>query len=200
MTVVHWDDEPGADLARAVGAEWACLRRVTVAPGGPLHLDADDRVSLVWALDRDAALVRAPGDVERSVRAEGTLDLLLFAAAAPRPNPRGASCGTGVVRPSELRGERVLDGRASFTRFAVSDALGARGVDAELVEVTPGHRSYPVLDLDEVSVVLGGTGRVVVGEEEPHVARGNVVGHGERFLAGPQGLRVLCFREHPQPA
>lgn len=197
MTVVHWDDRPGDDLAVAVGADWACMRRLTIAPGDPLHLDAEDRETVVWALDHDALVVRRPDDVERSVRAEGTLDVLVFAAEAPLADPLAPPRESAVVRPSELEGERVVDGLTSITRYEVGGPAGAVRVGIELVDVTPGRRSFPALDLDEVSVVLRGTGHAVVAGEEALVVRGNVVGQGERFVAGPQGLRVLSFRERP---
>lgn len=198
MTLAHWEDTPGEDLAQAVGAHWACLRRLAVTPGDPLHLDADDRVSVVWALDRDAVLARGPEDVERSVRAEGVLDLLLCATSAPRADPQAPPTPGPVVRTADLEPERLVDGQTSIVRWAVSDALGDVGLGVELVDVAPGRRSFPVLDLEEVSVVLRGTGRVVTGDAEPWVFRGCVVGQGERFTAGPQGLRVLSFRERPR--
>ncbi len=199
MTVVHWDDRPGDDLAAAVGADWACLRRVTIRSGAPLELDSDERESVVWMLDRDAAVVRRPEDPERSVRAESSLEALVFATGAPRDDPRARSRPGAVVRPSELPGERVVDGLTSITRYEVGAPAGAVSTGVELVDVAPGRHSFPVLDLEEVSVVLRGTGRAIVNGEETWVVRGSVVGQGERFLAGPQGLRVLSFREHPQP-
>jgi len=199
VTVVHWDDRPGDDLAAAVGADWACLRRLTIGPGDPLHLDAEDRETIVWTLDRDAAIIRCPGDVERSVRAEGPLDVLIFAAGAPH-EPLAPRPASGVVRPSELDGERVVDGLTSITRRDIGGPAGAIGVGVELVDVAPGRRSFPAADLEELSVVLQGSGQVAMGEKERWVVRGSVVGRGERFAAGPQGLRVLSFRERPQPA
>lgn len=195
MSVVHWDDLPGDDLAHAVGAGWASLRRLTIAPGESLHLDEDDRETVVWALDRDAMVVRRPEDVERSVRAEGNLDVLVFETGAPPPDPLVTPRPSVVLRPSELDGERVVDGLTSITRYALGEAAGAVGLSVDLVDVAPGRRSFPVLDLEEVSVVLRGTGQALVAGEEPWVSRGSVIGQGERFVAGPQGLRVLSFRE-----
>lgn len=199
MSVVHWDDRPGDDLAIAVGAGWACLRRVTLGPGDPLHLDADDRETIVWTLDRDAVVVRRPGDVERSVRAEGALDVLVFATDAPPPDPLEPHAHRDIVRPSQLEGERLVDGLTSVMRYEVGAPAGAVGVAVELVDVAPGRRSLPVLDQEELSVVLRGTGQAVVDGEERWISRGSVVGQGERFIAGPQGLRVLSFRERPLP-
>jgi len=200
VTVVDWDDRPGDDLAAAVGAEWACLRRLTLGPGEPLHLDAEDRETVVWALDRDAVMVRGPEDAERSVRAEGTMDVLVFAVDAPPAAPDATPRPGTMIEPSALEGERLIDGLTSITRRDVGGPVGAVGVAIELVEITPGRRSLPVSDLDEVSVVLRGAGQVVVDGQEPWVARGCVVGRGERYAAGPQGLRVLSFRERPRPA
>ncbi|MCW3011411.1 MAG: hypothetical protein JWO90_1815 [Solirubrobacterales bacterium] len=200
MSLVHWDDAPEDDLALAAGAGWACLRRLVLTPGGPLHLDADDRETVVWTLDRDAVLVRRPGDVERSIRAEGTLDVLVFAVDAPPADHTGEAHSPGVVRPASLEGERVVDGQTAIVRYDVGSAAGAVGVGVELVEVAPNRRSFPVLDLDQLSVVLRGSGQVVLDGAEPWVMRGSVVSQGERFTAGPQGLRVLTFRENPQPA
>ncbi len=195
MSVVHWDELPDADLARAVGASWATLRRLTIVPGEPLHLAGTDRESVVWALDRDALVVRRPEDLERSVRAEGTLDELVFETEASLPDPVPPPRESAVVRPAELEGDRIVDGRTSITRYALGEAAGAVGLSVELVDVAPGRRSFPVLDLEEVSVVLRGAGQAVVDGQEPWVTRGSVVGQGERFVAGPQGLRVLSFRE-----
>lgn len=200
MTVVHWDDRPGDDLAAAVGAGWACLRRITIGPGDPLHLDKDDRETLVWALDRDAVVIRRPGDLERSVRAEGALDTLLFAAVAPGSDEGRAPPARGVVQASELTGERVVDGLTSVVRRDVGGPTGAVGIGVELVDVAPGRSGLPAADIEEISVVLRGSGQVVADGAEPWVVRGCVVGQGERFLAGPQGLRVLCFRKLAQPA
>jgi len=197
VTVVHWDDRPGDDLAAAVGADWACLRRLTIGLGEPLHLDREDRETIVWTLDRDAAVIRRPGDVERSVRAEGPLDVLIFAARALQDDPLAPRRASGVVRPSELEGERVVDGLTAITRRDIAGPAGAIGVGVQLVDVAPGRRSRPTVDLEELSVVLQGSGQVAVGDEQPRVVRGSVVGQGERFVAGPQGLRVLSFRERP---
>jgi hypothetical protein len=199
VTVVHWDDRPGDDLAAAVGAGWACLRRITIAPGGPLHLDAEDRETIVWALDRDAVVVRRPGDLERSVRAEGALDVLIFAADAPGPDVLREPLAQGVVQPSALEGERVVDGPTSVIRRDVGGPTGAVGVGVELVDVAPGRSGLPAADVEEISVVLRGSGQIA-DSAGSWVVRGCVVGQGERFLAGPQGLRVLSFRELAQPA
>lgn len=199
MTVVHWDDRPGDDLAAAVGADWACLRRMTIGPGEPLQLDSDDRETVVWMLDRDATVVRRPEDPERSVRSESPLDVLVFATGAGRAGRTASPRPEVVLRPSELPGERVVDGLTSIRRFEVGPPAGAISAGVELVDVAPGRHSFPVLDLEEVSVVLRGTGRAIVEGQESWVVRGNVVGQGERFVAGPQGLRVLSFRERPQP-
>ena len=200
MTVVHWDDvDHDDDLAVAVGAGWACLRRVTITPGEPLHLGDDERETVVWTLDRDAVLVRRPQDVERSVRAEGTLELLVFAIDAPRPDPLVQPRPSTVVRPSELEGRRHVDGLTSVTRYDVGEPIGTVGVTLELIDVHPGRRSAPVLDLEELTVVLRGTGQARTGGQEPWVTRGSVIGQGERYIAGPQGLRLLCFRERTEP-
>lgn len=198
MTVVHWDDRPGDDLAAAVGAGWACLRRLTIGPGDPLHLDGEDRETIVWTLDRDAVVVRRPGDVERSIRAEGSLDVLVFAAGARSADRLVPPRATGVVRPSELSGERVVDGLTSITRRDVGGPAGAVGIGVELVDVAPDRRSSPAWGIEELSVVLQGSGQVAAGAEDPWVVRGSVVGQGEGFVAGPQGLRVLSFRERPR--
>jgi len=198
VTVVHWDDRPGDDLAAAVGAGWACLRRLTIGPGDPLHLDREDRETIVWTLDRDAVVVRRPGDVERSIRAEGPLDVLIFAAGASRADPLAPPRASGLVRPSKLDEERVVDGITSITRRDIGGPAGAAGVGVELVDVAPGRRSSPTRDLEELSVVLQGSGQVAAGAEESWVVRGSVVGQGERFVAGPQGLRVLSFRKRLQ--
>jgi len=199
VSVVRWDEQDEEDdLARAVAAEWACLRRLTVRPGEPLHLDSDARETVVWALDRDAVLVRRPADVERSVRAEGALDVLVFAASAPAPDPFEPAGPVDVVRPSAVAGERVVDGLTSITRYEIGARAGAVGIGIDLVDIHPGRRSYPVLDIEEVAVVLRGSGRAIVAGAEREVQRGCVVGQGERFVAGPEGLRVLSFRERPR--
>ncbi len=200
MTVVHWDDRPGDDLAAAVGAGWACLRRITIDARDPLHLDAEDRETIVWILDRDAVIVRRPADLERSVRAQATLDVLVFAADGAGASWLGAPPSRGVVQPSEVEGERVVDGLTSIVRRDVGGAAGAVAAGVELVDIAPARRGFPSPDLEEVSVVLQGSGRVVGGGAEPWVLRGSVVGRAERFVAGPQGLRVLSFRELAPPA
>lgn len=198
MSVVHWDDRHGDDLARAVDADWACLRRLIVRPGQPLHLDSDARETVVWALDRDAVLVRHPADVERSVRAEGALDVLVFATSAPTPDPFDPAGPVTVVRPSEIPGERIADGLTSITRYEIGERAGAVGIGIDLVEVDPGRRSFPPLDLDEVSVVLRGRGHALVAGDEREVERGSIVSQGDRFVAGADGLQVLSFRERPR--
>ncbi|CAA9480465.1 MAG: hypothetical protein AVDCRST_MAG53-556 [uncultured Solirubrobacteraceae bacterium] len=200
MTVVHWDDRPGDDLAAAVGAGWACLRRITIDARDPLHLDAEDRETIVWTLDRDAVIVRRPADLERSVRAQATLDVLVFAAGRAGGPWLGAPPSRGVVQPSEVEGERVVDGLTSIVRRDVGGAAGAVAAGVELVDIAPARRGFPSPDREEVSVVLQGSGRVVAGGAEPWVVRGSVVGRAERFVAGPQGLRVLSFRELAPPA
>lgn len=195
MSIVHWADRPGDDLAVAVGAPWACLRHLTIGPGEPLHLDGEDRETVVWTLDRDAVVVRRPGDVERSVRAEGPLQLLVCAVPASPVDAVEPGPTRAVVRPTEVAGERLVDGKTSITRRDVGAAAGAVRLGLELVDVAPLRRSLPALDVDEVAVVLDGDGDALVPDGERAVERGSVVGASEHFVAGPKGLRLLVFRE-----
>jgi mannose-6-phosphate isomerase-like protein (cupin superfamily) len=197
VTVVHWDDHPGDDLALAVGAGWACVRRLTIGPGEPLHLDGEDRETLAWLLDRDVVVARRPGDVERSLRAEGPTDLLVFAAGAPLATTPEDPEPVVVVRVATLPRERVRDGQTAIIRRDVGTPAGALGVALELVDVDPLGRSHPVLDQEEISVVLSGSGRVRLADGERDVRAGSVVGQAERFTAGDGGLRVVTFREQP---
>lgn len=194
MTVVHWDDRPGDDLALAAGADWACLRHLTIGPGQPLHLDAEERETVAWLLGRDLVVSRRPGDIERSLRAEGPTGLLVFAAGAPLAPPPDTPEPV-IVQIADLPRERVRDGRTAIVRRDVGTPAGALAVVVELVDVDPDGRAAPVLDQEEVSVVLAGGGRVRLATEEVQEVRtGSVVTGADRFAAGPDGLRLLTFR------
>jgi hypothetical protein len=92
----------GPDLGRAAGAVMTRLTRRTVEVGEPLHLAGDSLESIVWALDRDLAAVRLPGDHERSLRATAAWTCSCSRAGERRPPARSpaASCSPRSCRPA----------------------------------------------------------------------------------------------------
>ena len=201
MSLVEAGEVDGPDLGRAAGAVMTRLTRRTVEVGEPLHLADDSLESIVWALDRDLAAVRLPGDHERSLRGDRRVDLLVFeggGATATRQEPGR------IVQPSKLPARRTDEGMTALARRDVGRAAGSVTVGLTVIDIDPGRRSFPFhchAAEEELFYVLAGSGAVRLGSDEHAVGPGHVVarpsgtGVAHEFLAGPGGLAYLAFGE-----
>ncbi len=199
MTVVHASEVAGPDLGAAAGAVMTRLTRRTVETGEPLHLADDSLESIVWALDRDLAAARLPGDPERSLRADRRVDLLVFEGGGPTatPQPPGR-----IVQPSQVAARRTDEAMTAVARRDIGRATGSATVGLKLIDVDPGRRSFPFhchSAEEELFYVLAGEGALRLGTDEHAVGPGHVLarpagtGIAHEFLAGPQGLTYLAF-------
>ncbi len=199
MSVVDAATVAGPDLGAAAGAVMTRLTRRTVETGEPLHLADDSLESIFWALDRDLAAARLPGDPERSLRADGRVDLLVFEGGSPTATrqPPGR-----VVRPSEVAARRTDEGMTAVARRDIGRAAGSATVGLKLVDVDPGRRSHPFhchSAEEELFYVLAGEGGLRLGTDEYAVGPGHVLarpagtGVAHEFVAGAHGLSYLAF-------
>jgi uncharacterized cupin superfamily protein len=116
----------------------------------------------------------------------------------PEPGPRPAK----IVNLRDVEPRVVQRPRISRTRRNLALAAGSVTTGLQHVEVDPGKLSAPAhchsLE-EELFVILGGAGVVVIGEEETPVAAGNVVsrpagtGIAHVFRAGDGGLELLAY-------
>jgi uncharacterized cupin superfamily protein len=191
----------GPDLGRAAGAVMTRLTRRTVEVGEPLHLAGDSLESIVWALDRDLAAVRLPGDHERSLRGRPPRGPARVRGRGSDGHPQEPG---RIVQPSKLPARRTDEGMTALARRDVGRAAGSVTVGLTVIEVDPGRRSFPFhchAAEEEVFYVLAGSGAVRLGSDEHAVGPGHVVarpsgtGVAHEFLAGPGGLTYLAFGE-----
>ncbi len=199
MSLVHVSEVDGPDLGRAAGAVMTRLARRTVEIGEPLHLAGGGAESIVWALDRDMAAVRLPGDPERSMRADRRVDLLVFEGGWPTltPQPPGR-----VVQPSTVEARRTDEAMTAVARRDIGRAGGSVTVGLKVIEIDRLRRSFPFhchSAEEELFYVLGGSGALRLGRDEHAVRPGHVLarpagtGVAHEFLAGPEGLTYLAF-------
>jgi uncharacterized cupin superfamily protein len=197
--VVRAVDVDGPDLGAAAGAVCTRLTRRTVETGEPLLLAGEAVESIVWALDRDLAAARLPGDAERSLRADRHVDLLVFEGGGPTltPQPPGR-----VVQPSQVRARRTDEAMTAVARRDIGRAAGSVTVGLKVVEVDRGRRSHPFhchAAEEELFYVLAGDGALRLGRDEHAIGPGHVIarpagtGVAHEFLAGPRGLTYLAF-------
>jgi uncharacterized cupin superfamily protein len=116
----------------------------------------------------------------------------------PEPGPRPSE----IVNFRDVEPRVVQRPRISRTRRNLALAAGSVTTGLQHVEVDPGKLSAPAhchsLE-EELFVILGGEGVVVIGDEETPVAPGNVVsrpagtGIAHVFRAGDGGLTYLAY-------
>jgi len=199
VSVVDAGTVAGPDLGAAAGAVMTRLTRRTVETGEPLHLADDDVESIVWALDRDLAAARLPGDPERSLRADRRVDLLVFEGGGPTATrqPPGR-----IVKPSQVAARRREEGMTALARRDVGRATGTVTIGLNVVEIDPGRRGHAFhchSAEEELFYVLAGSGGLRLGSDEHALSPGHVVarpagtGIAHEFIAGPGGLTYLAF-------
>lgn len=114
------------------------------------------------------------------------------------PGPRPST----IINVDQVEHREVSRPRISRTRRNLGVAVGSVTTGLQHVEVTPGMESVPLhchsLE-EEIFVVLGGGGTLVLGEEEIPVAPGHVVSRlpatrvPHMFRAGGGGLTYLAY-------
>jgi uncharacterized cupin superfamily protein len=107
-----------------------------------------------------------------------------------------------VVNLSEVESRHFGRGPVSSQRRDLGQAAGSRRTGLQHYEVEPGRHAAPAhchsLE-EEIFIVLGGEGVLVLGEEETPVRCGHVVarppatGVAHMFRAGPEGLEFLAY-------
>ncbi|MGZ4264942.1 MAG: cupin domain-containing protein [Solirubrobacteraceae bacterium] len=117
---------------------------------------------------------------------------------AEQPGPRPDS----VVHLDAVEPVRVQRGRVARTRRRVSRAAGSVTTGLQHVVVEPGAESAPQhchSVEEEIFVILGGDGVLVLDDEETPVTRGHVIsrspstGVSHMFRAGDDGLTYLAY-------
>ena len=117
---------------------------------------------------------------------------------AEQPGPRPDS----VVHLDAVEPVRVQRGRVARTRRRVSRAAGSVTTGLQHVVVEPGAESGPQhchSVEEEIFVILGGDGVLVLDDEETPVTRGHVIsrppstGVSHMFRAGDDGLTYLAY-------
>ncbi|MGZ6666547.1 MAG: cupin domain-containing protein [Solirubrobacteraceae bacterium] len=117
---------------------------------------------------------------------------------AEQPGPRPDS----VVHLDAVESVRVQRGRVARTRRRVSRAAGSVTTGLQHVVVEPGAESAPQhchSVEEEIFVILGGDGVLVLDDEETPVTRGHVIsrppstGVSHMFRAGDDGLTYLAY-------
>jgi uncharacterized cupin superfamily protein len=116
------------------------------------------------------------------------------------PDPRPATIvNAGDIEPRHFEMEGV-DARSRF----LSRALGARRTALNLTELGPGSASAPAhchSGLEELFVVMAGSGVLELGDGEHAVREGSLVarpagtGVAHRFVAGDEGLTLFAYSD-----
>jgi uncharacterized cupin superfamily protein len=107
-----------------------------------------------------------------------------------------------IVNVSELEGKLTELPNVVRRRRNLGDAIGSRATGIQHVEVAAGKESAPLhchSSEEEIFVVLGGDGTLVLDEEETAVRPGHVIsrpagsGISHMFRAGGEGLTYLAY-------
>jgi uncharacterized cupin superfamily protein len=116
----------------------------------------------------------------------------------PEPGARPAT----IVNVADVEPRTVTRQRIARTRRNLGVAAGSVTTGVQHVEVAPGMLSAPLhchsLE-EELFVILGGSGTLLLGDDEDAVRPGNVIsrpagtGVAHAFRAGPEGLTMLAY-------
>lgn len=126
---------------------------------------------------------------------EGLAGPLAFPAeVSPRPD--------SVVALDDVPAHRVQEADSDFTYRVLGRAAGSRRTGASVLDIEPGGLSWPPhchSHDEEQFVVLGGSGRLWLGDERHDIRAGHVVarpagtGVAHAFEGGEAGLRVFAY-------
>ena len=139
-----------------------------------------------------------------TVRAEAKHQWFFEAEAGPVERADPSERPANVMQITDV--PATTEDRPGFEHVGrkIGAHLGAVTTGMRLLEVKPGARSYPFhchSAEEELFVVLGGEGRLRLGDGEHPLRPGHVVsrpagtGVAHQFIAGDGGLKVLCYSD-----
>jgi uncharacterized cupin superfamily protein len=198
---LSWQDEAvheiaaGDMLAHRAGAE---AHTLVAGPDEPLEVLAFSSGSPTHLTTLPRAGVTRVGSRWLPADAPHPLDAEPPAGELPPPSPRPPT----IVALADVDATEQDKGRVHRRRRDLGTAAGSVLSGCKHVEVPPGKRSSTrhchSLE-DEIFVVLGGGGGVLLGDEATPVRRGSVVyrprgtGVAHTFEAGDDGLTLLAY-------
>jgi uncharacterized cupin superfamily protein len=116
----------------------------------------------------------------------------------PQPGPRPST----IVNRADVEPETAMRPRVARARRDLGRAAGSRTTGLKHITVEPGRLSAPLhchsLE-EELFVILGGTGTLILGEDEVVVRQGHVIsrpagtGVAHAFRGGDDGLTLLAY-------
>ncbi|HTX29797.1 MAG TPA: cupin domain-containing protein [Solirubrobacteraceae bacterium] len=175
------------------------LEPLDVLAFGPRHRDeslALPRLGLSVIGGR--AIESGPGSENRV-----PIQFLREAEVGPPELPDPGERPSSIVNLRDVEARPVKRGRVSRVRRDLATAAGSVSTGLQHVEVEPGFESVPLhchSVEEEIFVVLGGAGVLVLDDEEETAVRpGHVVarpagtGVGHLFRAGEEGLTYLAY-------
>jgi uncharacterized cupin superfamily protein len=219
----HGSEEEIFYVLAGRGLSWQNGRTTTIGPGDCIVYLAGRGAHTVHALDDLDMLAFGPRHEDEAVgfprlgmslvgrravqSSPGAIDGAPFqfvkeAELGPpelgEPGPRPST----IVNLSEVEPQHFGRGPVSSQRRDLGKAAGSRQTGLQHYEVDPGRNAAPAhchsLE-EEVFVVLGGDGVLVLGEEEQPVRAGHVVACppatrvAHMFRAGSDGLQLLAY-------
>jgi uncharacterized cupin superfamily protein len=177
----------GAEAHTLVAAPDEALEVLAFSSGSPTHLTTLPRAGVTWV-----GAHWLPPDAPHPLAAEPP------AGELPPPTPRPPA----IVALADVEATEQDKGRVHRVRRDLGRAAGSVLSGIKHVEVPPGKRSSTrhchSLE-DEIFVVLGGGGAVLLGEEASAVRPGSVVyrprgtGVAHTFEASDDGLTLLAY-------
>ncbi len=138
--------------------------------------------------------VEGPGAGATPFAREAALEPVDVSAAGPRP--------ANVVALDDVERIERRRGRTELVKRDLGRAAGSITTGLKHVAVATGAESYPPhchSAEEELFVVVGGSGVVLLGEEEEPVVRGSLIarpagtGVAHSFVAGSDGLSLLAY-------
>ena len=149
------------------------------------------RAGVAWVGD---TWFENPGPGEHPFVREAALDPVDVSDVGERP--------ANVVALEEVQARETKRGRTDVVRRDLGRAAGSVTTGMTWIRIEPGAESHPPhchSAEEELFVVLGGSGVVLLGDDEHAVARGSVVarpagtGVAHSWVAGDDGLELLAY-------
>jgi uncharacterized cupin superfamily protein len=180
-----------------------------VAVGEPLDVLAfgERRPAELAHLPRAGVLWAGPAWVDDAVAAGHPWQREVEAGRLPMPK-EVSSRPPWIVHRDDVPVRTTERPGRSFAGRALGEAAGSRTTGVQHVAIAPGKHGWPRhchASEEELFVILSGSGRVRIGNDEAAVRAGHVVsrpagtGLAHSFRAGDDGLEYLAYgQRHPQ--